>query len=170
MNTAAQVLIRREQPADADAIRDVTDQAFRGAAHTCGREHLLVGALRDAGALSLSLVAVSNSRIVGHAALSPVEIPNAAGRWYGLGPISVLPEWQKRGVGSALMRAALAWMKGQGAAGCVLVGDPAYYSRFGFVADPSFRVDGIPPEVTLSIRLHPNTDQGAVQFHPAFAG
>lgn len=100
------------QPADIDAIRDLTERAFRGVAHTCGREHLLVGALRDAGALSLSLVAVADSGIVGHVALSPVAIPNATGRWYGLGPIPVLPACQRRGVGSALMHATLAGMTG----------------------------------------------------------
>ncbi len=170
MKAIESVVIRKEQPADIDAIRDVTELAFRGAAHTCGREHLLVGDLRDAGALSLSLVAIAESGIVGHAALSPVAIPNATGRWYGLGPISVLPACQRRGVGSALMHAALAWLTGQGAAGCVLVGDPAYYVRFGFAADPLLQVDGVPPEVTLSIRLRPNADRGTAQFHPAFAG
>lgn len=160
--------IRKENAGDASRIREVTEQAFRTCPHACGREQDIVDDLRKAGALSLSLVAVEAGEVVGHVALSPVTIPDARGAWYGLGPISVLPRLQRTGIGSALMADALAWLREQGAAGCVLVGDPQYYTRFGFTCDPSLTVPGVPPEVTLAFRLRPTEDRGPVRFHPAF--
>ncbi|MCL5098163.1 MAG: N-acetyltransferase [Candidatus Omnitrophica bacterium] len=162
------ILIREEQPSDIDIIREVTELAFRDCPYSCKREHLVIDLLRKADALALSLVAISNSEIVGHIALSPVSVSEAKGRWYGLGPISVLPRVQRMGIGSALMNAALSWMQQQNAVGCVLVGDPKYYIRFGFTNDPSLTVEGVPPAVTLSKRLYPNEDKGVVRFHGAF--
>ena len=114
--------IRSEQAADAARITEVTRLAFRDAAHTCGREHCLVEALRTAGALTCSLVAVSDLGIVGHVAASPVTVAKSAGDWFGIGPVSVLPECQRRGIGSQLMNAVLAQLRAKGARGCVLVG------------------------------------------------
>ncbi len=161
--------IRAEEAADAPRIREVTEVAFHGAAHTCGREHLLVGALRDAGALALSMVAVSGGRIIGHLAVSPVTLSEGSGQWFGIGPVSVLPEWQRQGVGSRLMRAALSRLRTTGARGCVLVGAPAFYGRFGFRSDPSLVVVGAPPEVTLCLRFVPCADRGTATFHKAFS-
>ncbi len=160
--------IRKEQADDAGRIREMTELAFRTCPHACGREQDIVDDLRRAGALSLSLVAVDAGEVVGHVALSPVTIPDARGAWFGLGPISVLPRLQRTGIGGALMKAALAWLRDEEAAGCVLVGDPQYYVRFGFTSDPSLTVPGIPPEVTLAIRLRPGEDRGLIRFHPAF--
>jgi putative acetyltransferase len=142
--------------------------AFRGAAHTCGRDHLLVGALRQAGALTLSLVAVMDSEIVGHIAVSPVTVSGSSGGWFGIGPISVLPKCQRQGIGSRLMQQALEKLRTRGARGCVLVGDPGFYARFGFKADPSLVVPGVPPEVCLSTRFCRGNDHGTVTFHAAF--
>ncbi len=160
--------IREETPADAAAIGDLTELAFRTAAHSCGREREIVANLRVAGALTVSLVAVEAGAIVGHVALSPVELPGAAGAWHGLGPISVLPARQRSGVGSALMTAALARLENLGSAGCVLVGDPAFYRRFGFVNDPDITVEGVPPEYVLARRFRPDPARGAARFHQAF--
>ncbi len=162
------IQIRSEEAADAGRIAEVTERAFRQAEHTCGREHWLVGALRTAGALTVSLVAVSDRGIVGHVATSPLTISESGGDWFGLGPISVLPECQRQGIGSRLMEAALARLRANGARGCVLVGDPKFYTRFGFKSDASLVVAGVPSEVTLSLRFVQNDDHGTVTFHPAF--
>jgi len=162
------VQIRSEQAADTPRIAEVTRLAFRQAAHTCGREHWLVDELRKAGALTLSLVAVSDLGIVGHVAASPVTVTKSTGDWFGIGPLSVLPECQKQGIGSRLMEAAMAQLRAGGARGCVLVGDPKFYVRFGFRSDSSLLVPGVPPEVSLSLRFGPCDDQGTVAFHPAF--
>jgi putative acetyltransferase len=142
--------------------------AFRPAAHSCGREREIVANLRAAGALTVSLVAVEAGEIVGHVALSPIELPGAVGAWHGLGPISVLPARQRSGVGTALMTAALQRLEHLGSVGCVLVGDPAFYHRFGFANDPAITVDGVPPEYTLARRFQPDPARGAALFHRAF--
>jgi len=128
------VQIRPESPADAPAIFAVTEAAFRTAAHSAGTEQFIVNALRRAGALAISLAAELDGSVIGHVAVSPVTVSDGAPGWYGLGPISVLPQHQRSGVGSQLMRAALQALRDRGAAGCLLVGDPGYYRRFGFEA------------------------------------
>lgn len=161
-------LIRSEQAADTAHITEVTRLAFRNAVHTCGREHCLVEALRTAGALSCSLVAVSEGEIVGHVAASPVTVAKSSGDWFGVGPISVLPKCQRQGIGSELMTALLAQLRIRGAQGCILVGDPKFYARFGFQSSSLLTVTEAPPEVTLSLRFHSCDDHGTVAFHPAF--
>ena len=160
--------IRSEQAADTARITEVTKLAFRNAAHTCGREHCLIEGLRTSGALTFSFVAVSELGIVGHAAASPVTVSKSSGDWFGVGPISVLPEYQRQGIGSQLMVSLLGELRAKGAQGCVLVGDPKFYTRFGFQSDGLLAVPEAPPEVTLSLRFHPCDDHGAVTFHPAF--
>ena len=160
--------IRSEQAADTARITKVTELAFREAAHTCGREHAIVEGLRAAGALALSLVAVSELGIVGHVAASPVTVSEAAGDWFGIGPISVLPCCQRQGIGSRLMEAALSQLRARGARGCVLVGDPRFYTRFGFQSDATLVVPEVPSEVSLSLRFVPGDDHGTAIFHGAF--
>ena len=160
--------IRSEQAADTGRIAEVTKLAFREAAHTCGREHAIVEGLRAAGALALSLVAVSELGIVGHVAASPVTVSEATGDWFGIGPISVLPGCQRQGIGSRLMEAALSQLRARGARGCVLVGDPRFYARFGFQSDATLVVPGVPPDVSLSLRFVQGADHGAAIFHGAF--
>ena len=160
--------LRCEQPGDESRISEVTELAFRTAAHTCGREHILVGDLRAAGALTISWVALVEEEIVGHVAVSPVEVEKSESGWFGLGPLSVVPEFQRRGIGGRLMTATLAELRARGARGCILVGDPAFYTRFGFVADGTFTMPGVPAEVVLALRFAPGDDHGLVSFHPAF--
>jgi putative acetyltransferase len=118
--------------------------------------------------LTLSLVALSDLGIVGHVAASPVTVSEATGEWFGIGPISVLPQCQRQGIGSRLMDSALAQLRARGARGCVLVGDPRFYARFGFQSDDSLVVPGVPQEVSLSLRFSPCDDHGTVTFHAAF--
>lgn len=160
--------IREETASDIGAITDVTIAAFRDHPISRQTEHFIVRALRNAGALSLSLVAEVGGRVVGHAAFSPVSLSDGTAGWYGLGPLSVLPELQRQGIGSALLTEGLSRLKRLGAQGCALVGDPNYYTRFGFRNHPGLVHEGVPPEVFLVLPFTSHIPQGQVVFHPAF--
>lgn len=160
--------IRPETPADIAAIEAVTVAAFRDATHTSHTEQFIVNALRRAGQLAVSLVAEADGRIVGHVAVSPVTISDGATGWFGLGPISVLPEHQGRGIGSRLMREALRTLQESGAAGCVLLGEPGYYGRFGFRAEPDLVLPDVPPEYFQALAFRGPLPRGTVQYHEAF--
>lgn len=162
------IATRGETPADVDAIGAVTTAAFLHAEHRSGTEQHIVAALRDAGQLSVSLVAELDGRIVGHVAASPVTISDGSEGWFGLGPISVLPELQRTGIGSALMHAALAALRERGAQGCVLLGDPDYYRRFGFAPDPRLVLPGVPPEYFQALPFGDTVPTGTVAYHAAF--
>ncbi|MFO1401709.1 MAG: N-acetyltransferase [Steroidobacteraceae bacterium] len=160
--------IRSETPADESSIEQVTRRAFQSHPHSHQTEQFIIRALRAADALAVSLVADDGGRVLGHVALSPVTVSDGAVGWYGLGPISVEPEYQRRGIGRALMERGLAELRRRGANGCVLVGDPAFYTRFGFKSNPALAVDGVPQEFCLSLVLGSSPARGNVQFHSAF--
>lgn len=162
------VTIRPEAPADSAAIEHVTVAAFKNAPHTAHTEQFIVNALRRAGMLTVSLVAEDGGTVVGHVAISPVSISSGASGWYGLGPISVLPERQGQSIGARLMNAGMAALKDLGAAGCVLLGDPAFYSRFGFQPQPGLVLPGVPPEYFQALRFHGDWPVGTVTYHDAF--
>lgn len=162
------VLIRDEAPHDVAAIAAVTVDAFRNAAHTSHTEQYIVDALRDCGQLAVSLVAEVDGEIVGHVAVSPVTISDGSLGWYGLGPISVAPAHHGRGVGSRLMTEALARLRGMGAGGCVLLGDPDFYSRFGFRSEPALMLPDVPPEYFQAIAFACSLPSGSVTYHRAF--
>lgn len=162
------VLIRPETPADVPAIFALTEAAFRTAAHSAGTEQFIVNALRRSGALTVSLVAEADDTVIGHVAVSPVAVSDGAAGWYGLGPLSVLPEHQRTGIGSQLMRAALQALRDRGGAGCMLVGDPAYYQRFGFRPEPGLVYQGVPPEYFMVLAFGPGLPRGVVTFHEGF--
>jgi putative acetyltransferase len=161
--------VRDERPSDVEAIGRVTRAAF--ADHPLSRqtEHFIVNALRAAGALAVSLVAEEDGEVVGHIAFSPVSVSDGSRGWYGVGPVSVAPQRQRRGIGQALVRAGLARVRDQGGRGCVLVGDPAYYRRFGFQSLPRLTHQGVPPENVLALPLGDEQAAGRVTFHQAFA-
>jgi putative acetyltransferase len=160
--------IRGEHPADAAAIGAVTRAAFRDGPHASHTEHLIVDALRREGQLAVSLVAEAASSLVGHVAVSAVGISDGTAGWYGLGPLSVLPQWQGRGVGSQLVGEALRALRARGAAGCVVLGEPAYYQHFGFRADPHLHLPGAAPEYFQAIGFGAPRARGTVSYHPAF--
>lgn len=162
--------IRPEQPADSDAIRALTTEAFATAPHSSGTEAAIVDALRAAAALTLSLVAVEGNKIVGHVAFSPVTIDGAERGWLGLGPVSVKPGRQRGGIGSGLIREGLRRLREMGAGGCVLLGDPAYYGRFSFAADPALVLEGVPPEYFMRVSFGAELPAGTVRYHTAFDG
>ncbi|ALA83040.1 N-acetyltransferase [Stenotrophomonas maltophilia] len=160
--------LRNEAAADIAAIHALTAAAFATAEHSSHTEHFIVDALRARGELAVSLVAEADGERVGHVAVSPVAISDGSSGWFGLGPISVLPGWQGQGIGAALMRAALEALRQQGARGCVLLGEPGYYGRFGFRADPGLILPGVPAEYFQALCLRPPMAQGEVQYSPAF--
>ena len=164
-----EVLIRSERPTDIDAIEQVTLAAFMGKFSDNPTEHLIVNGLRNAGALSLSLVAELNKKIVGHVAFSLVTISGENLNWYGLGPISVLPELQKQGVGSKLIKEGLSAIRALGAKGCVLEGSPVYYQRFGFRSYLGLIYEGSPAlEYFMALPFYEDVPQGKVEYHQAF--
>ena len=161
--------MRPERQGDAEPIRAVTALAFAGMPYSDGSESEIASRLRDAGALSVSLVADSNGEIIGHIAFSQVHLSDGSSGWFGLGPLAVSPRFQRRGVGSALVEAGLAWLQELQAAGCVVLGDPAYYGRFGFQADTALRLSGFPAEHFQALVLKGSKpDSATVQFHSAF--
>jgi putative acetyltransferase len=163
------VLIRSEKPTDKGAIRKVTAEAFAGKPYSNQTEHLIVNALRDAGALSLSLVAEINKQVVGHIGFSLVTINGKAVDWYGIGPVSVSPEYQRQGIGSKLIQAGLAGIREAGAKGCVLEGSPQYYQRFGFKTYPALIYESAPaPEYFMALPFYDEVSHGKVEFHKSF--
>lgn len=160
--------VRGEHDGDANAIFRLTEAAFLNAPHTSHTEQFIVNALRRHGQLTVSLVAVDGGRIVGHVAISPVTLTGGTAGWHGLGPISVQPKYQGRGIGSWLARTALDQLRNLGARGCVVLGDPAYYGRFGFVHSPGLVLPGVPQEYFQALPFSGDAPQGEVRYHAAF--
>jgi putative acetyltransferase len=162
------VLIRNETSADVSAITEVTVAAFKTLAISNHTEQFIIAALRAAKALTVSLVAEVDGRVVGHIAFSPVTISDGSPNWYGLGPVSVLPECQRRGIGRALIEEGISRLKDLGARGCCLVGHPEYYRRFGFQNIRGLVHEGVPDEVFFTLSLDGHIPQGIVEFHLGF--
>lgn len=167
MNTS-NVNIRDENDADIASITDVTIAAFKNLEISQHTEQFIVDALRNAKALSLSLVAELDGNIVGHIAFSPLTFSDGSSDWYGLGPVSVLPALQRQGIGKALINAGLARLKQRQAKGCCLIGHPDYYRQFGFENVAGLTLEGVPPEVFFALSFDGSLPQGEVFFHPAF--
>jgi putative acetyltransferase len=162
------IVIRSETDADVSAIANVTVAAFKTLEISNHTEQFIIEALRAAQALTISLVAEVRGRVVGHIAFSPVTISNGTQNWYGLGPVSVLPEYQRQGLGKALIHEGLSRLKSMRARGCCLVGHPEYYKKFGFDNVPELVHEGVPPEVFLALSFDGNTPRGTVTFHEGF--
>jgi putative acetyltransferase len=162
------LIVRAESANDILAIEKVTKAAFLAAPHASGTEARIIDGLRKRGALARSLVAVAGHEVVGHVALSPVAISDGASGWYGLGPISVLPEYQKRGIGTHLVNEAMKALRAVGASGCVLVGEVKFYSRFGFRTDERLTYPGLPPEYFLILPFSETVPRGVVSYDEAF--
>lgn len=162
------VLIRPECSADHAAIHGITQRAFTSMPYADGDEQELIGKLRAADALSLSLVAVLDDAVVGQIIFSPAVAADGSTGWYALGPVAVEPEYQGLGIGGKLIRAGIAWLRGQDAAGCALVGNPAYYERFGFRCYPALAPRGEPAEYYQILPLRVTAPGTVVGFHPLF--
>lgn len=162
------VQIRPESRGDISGIREVNIEAFIDHPISQHTEHLIVDALRADGALEVSLVALEEGRVLGHVAFSRAVVGDAGGGWYLLGPLAVLPSCQGQGIGSALVEAGLSEIRSHGAAGCVLVGDPGYYGRFGFGTFPDLEYEGVPHEYVLGVRFADAEPSGHIRAHEAF--
>lgn len=164
------VTIRPEQPSDVDAIHRIIAAAF-----PADDEARLVARLRNAGALTLSLVAVSPAgEIVGHVAFSPVTIEGQPVRALGLAPVAVAPDRQRQGIGSDLVRAGISTCRDLGYSFVVVLGHPEYYQRFGFSTGSAFGLEneyGV-DEPFMALPLHlQGLDgiRGLVRYHATFA-
>ncbi|GAA5082254.1 GNAT family N-acetyltransferase [Lysobacter panacisoli] len=161
--------IRTETQDDHDAIRALLRAAFTDVPGAGRIEVDFVDALRESGDLKLSLVADIDGRIAGVVVFSPVDIGDGTPHWYGLGPVAVMPQDQRHGVGGALIRAGLAELAERGAAGCVVLGEPDYYGRFGFRADPRLRYGDVPAQYFQALAFNDTVPQGEVRYHAAFS-
>jgi putative acetyltransferase len=162
------MIIRNERAGDIAAITEVTVAAFRTLPISNHTEQFIINALRAAAMLTISLVAEIDGQVVGHIAFSPVTISDGSTGWYGLGPVSVLPKYQRQGIGKSLINKGLSLLKELDGQGCTLVGDPNYYKRFGFKNFPELVHEGVPQEVFLALPFTKKVPQGIVVFHEAF--
>jgi putative acetyltransferase len=163
------VIIRKETKLDFGAISNITKLAFENHPYSNNTEQFIINALRVANALTISLVAEIDGKLVGHIAFSPVTFSDGSKNWYGLGPISVMPNYQKQGIGKRLVNEGIGLLKDLGAEGCVLVGDPKYYERFGFRSPNRLKHEGVPQENFLALPFCNRIPKGTVQFHRAFS-
>jgi putative acetyltransferase len=162
------VKLRPERPGDERAISALTDAAFAGSTYSSGTEAAIVERLRAAGALAISPVAQEDGQVVGHAAFSPVTIADGTRGWFGLGPVSVQPGRWCEGIGSALIRMGLEQLRMDGAAGCVVLGNPDYYGRFGYAHHPDLTYPGPMPQAFQQQRFLGPVPKGEVAYHAAF--
>jgi putative acetyltransferase len=162
------IIIRNEIDADVDAITEVTVAAFKTLEISNHTEQFIVEALRANNALTVSLIADVDGHVVGHVAFSPVTISDGTQNWYGLGPVSVLQEHQRKGIGKSLILEGLSRLKGLNAKGCCLVGHPDYYRKLGFKNVSGLVHEGVPQEVFLAMSFDGQIPQGTVNFHDGF--
>lgn len=162
------IIIRNEIGADVDAITEVTAAAFKTLEISNHTEQFIIEALRADSALTVSLIAEVDGHVVGHVAFSPVTISDGTQNWYGLGPVSVLPEHQRKGIGKSLILEGLSRLKGLNAKGCCLVGHPDYYRKLGFKNVSGLVHEGVPQQVFLAMSFDGQIPQGTVNFHDGF--
>lgn len=162
------MLIRPEIPTDIDAIHDLTAEAFAPMRFSDGTEPEAITRLRVDGNMHLSLVAIDGDVLIGHVAFSPASLPKS-GRWFALGPISVTPARQRKGVGSALIETGLAHLRDDGADGCVLTGNPDYYSRFGFRNDIGLTNADTPSRNVMGLSFGGPPPTGEISFSPGLS-
>lgn len=160
------MLIRNEAAGDIPAISRLVTEALLTLAQSTGTEASIVEKLRADGALALSLVAEEKGKVIGYLAASAARIGTQDG-WALIGPIVVLPSRHRQGIGTALMAEALRRLRAT-SRGTALVGDPAYYGRFGFRAFPGLGVAGCPPEVVQALPFDGIEPRGELIHHPAF--
>lgn len=164
------VSIRLEQPDDIAGVRETNEHAFGEPL-----EADLVDTLRPASEF-LSLVAITDGRVVGHILFTPIAMdPPVERRIAGLAPMAVRPEQQRTGIGGQLIRAGLEECRRRGYSAVVVLGHPDYYPKFGFVPAHTFGVTcefPSPPEAFMALELEPRALSGVagvVNYRPEFA-
>ena len=164
--------IRKETPEDAMAIRYVNEQAFGNAC-----EADLIEKLRLRRGFILSLVAIQEEQVVGHILFSPVTIESESSviTAAGLGPMAVLPEYQRQEIGSQLVRAGLEELRHTNYEIVVVLGHPDYYPRFGFSPASKYGINceyDVPEEVFMILELREGAlagRSGTVKYQPEFS-
>lgn len=164
------MIIRVENENDQAAVHAVNVSAF-----ATSSEADLVDILRRQAQPIVSLVAEENSEVVGHIMFSPVSLSGSPDlKMMGLGPMAIAPEYQRGGIGSALVRSGLRQCRQLGFVAVVVLGHPDYYPRFGFSPSSRFDIDSeydVPPEVFMAMELQPGVlsgTTGRVKYHDAF--
>jgi putative acetyltransferase len=150
------VEIREEHPGDVTTVRDVNSRAFGQ-----DQEGNIVDALRSNGAALLSLVATLDGQVVGHIMYSPLSVGGHQGA--ALGPMAVLPECQRQGIGSQLIEVGNRKLKEAGCPFIVVVGHPEYYPRFGFRPASAYGITcewELPDDVFMVLALDPGRMEG----------
>lgn len=160
------MLIRNETVGDIPAIRRVVTDALKKLVQSTGTEAAIVEKLREDDALVLSLVADEGGEVIGYLAASTAQV-GMQGGWSLIGPLAVLPSRHRQGIGSALMAEAINRLR-PSMRGIALVGDPAYYGRFGFRSFPRLSVRGCPPEVVQALTFEDIEPRGELFHHQAF--
>jgi putative acetyltransferase len=163
-------ILRPETLGDVKAISKITQRAFENHPHSDQREHILVEKLRKTDALSISLIAEMSGQIVGHIAFSEITINGEKWDWFGLAPVSVDPEFQNNGIGSLLIKRGLEKLREKNAKGCVLLGEPEYYNRFGFDTCEGLTLPDVPTEYFMALSFSSSYPTGIVKYHDAFSG
>ena len=167
------VTLRDERASEADAIGRVIVAAFAGEPEGGQFERRIVDTLRADGVLSVSLIAERDGRLIGHVAFSPVSIggepSGSQGWWYGWRRLRCCPIAS----GRASVRgwcARVDALRRQRARGCVLLGEPAYYTRFGFAPSGDIVFPGVPPGYFLALSLDDSAPRpsGDVRYHDVF--
>ncbi|SHG23003.1 GNAT family N-acetyltransferase [Cognatishimia maritima] len=161
------MLIRFESPNDFAAIHALTTRAFAPMAFSDGSEPQIIDQLRSDGDLTLSLVAEENGEVIGHLALSPMTISGVT-NWLGLGPISVAPNRQRQGIGSALVGRAVQHCKDNGISGIALIGNPAVYAPMGFKSNGKLTYQNLPTGYVQFLTIAGPDPEGELKFAPAF--
>jgi len=163
------VRISDERREDYAAIYKLIQSAFADKDFSSGTEGPIVDALRKSGDLTLSLVAKRSDSLVGHIAFSPASVGDQCENIYALGPVAVGPKLRYQAIGTELIQAGLARLQAIGARACVLVGDPKYYHRFGFVGDCGLRSGDLPPIYVQALVWGEPLPTGEISFAPAFS-
>ncbi len=162
------IIIRAEKKQDSDAIGTVIKNAFAGRDYSTNNEDEFIDALRMAGALSVALVAERDSEVAGYIAFSPITIDEKDVRWFCMALLSVSPNLQKQGIGTQLVKAGLDELKQLGGVGCVLLGDPGYYGRFGFAAREELTLEGAPPRILFGFPFRGECATRKCAISPSF--
>lgn len=163
--------IRSETPEDIASIHRVNKEAFGDTG-----EAELVDKLRNRGVVTLSLVAIDGDKVVGHILFSPVTVATGSSSFeaISLAPMAVLPDYQRRGIGSQLVRAGLEECRRLGHAIVVVLGHPDYYPRFGFIPAKSEGIDcefEVSDEAWMALELREGAltgKSGTVKFQSEF--
>ncbi|QWC56666.1 GNAT family N-acetyltransferase [Erythrobacter sp. 3-20A1M] len=163
--------VRPETAEDFPAIRALTQASFHEANYGWDDAANALDRMRLAGSLALSLVALNmDEAVIGHIAFSPITVSDGTTGWFDLAPLSVMATRQRTGIGGSLIVRGVAEMRAAGARGIVVMGDPAYYSRFGFQPVPDLTLQGAPTEWLLALPLEGEAPSGAIRLSPGFLG